>query len=114
MSEVEAELNEEAENDEGARDIRGDPSGVLDDLKDGGAVVVGEAGLVDGASGNAERVIHVDEHGAGVAGGSAQCEAAGEAARDVSAAVTLMNEFVEGEAEGVVDATGAELEPQVG
>ena len=104
------ELDEKAEGDEPASDVGSHPAWVLDDLEDGSAVVVGEAGLVDAASGNAERMIHANEDGAGVACGIAECEAADEAARNIGAAVTLVNELVQGEAERVLNAPGAELE----
>ena len=48
--------------------------------------------------------------GRAVARGIAECEAADEAARNVGAAVTLVNELIEGEAEPVLNAPGTELE----
>ena len=108
--EVLPELDEKAEGDQRAGDVGSHPAWVLDDLKDGSAVVVGETGLVNGASGNAERMVHVYEDRARVARGIAKCEAAGEAARNVGAAVTLVDELIQGEAERVLNAPGPELE----
>ena len=55
-------------------------------------------------------MVHANEDGAGVARGIAECETADEAARNIGAAVTLVDELVQGEAKRVLNAPGAKLE----
>src|SRR5690606_6574082 len=74
-----AELDAEPEGHHGAGNVGQQPAGVAHDLQDGGAVVVGKAGLVEGQPAVTQRVVQVDEHLAVVlAVGRVDAHAAGE------------------------------------
>src|SRR6266478_5439589 len=90
-------LNDHARGDEGTRDIRYQPTGILDHLEDGRRIVVIETRLVESHALVAQRVIHIDQRfPIFMTGGIQQSNSAREVLGKISprvAIVTKLNEL---------------------
>ena len=109
FGEVEPELVGHTEAHEEDAEVGEKPTGVADDLQDGGGFVGGKGGLVEGESFVAQGVVHVDEGllffgGVGMVGD----DFAGEVEGDFGAGVFVVGEVEEFDFEGVVVALKAE------
>src|SRR5260370_28125586 len=89
-------LNDHAQSDQGTRDIRYQPTGILHHLEDGRRIVVIEARLVESHALVAQRVIHVDQRfPIFIAGRIQQSNSAREVLGNISPGVTIVAELNE-------------------
>lgn len=106
---MEPELVGHTEAHEEDAEVGEKPTGVADDLQDGGGFVGGKGGLVEGESFVAQGVVHVDEGllflgGVGMVGD----DFTGKVEGDFSAGVFVVGEVEEFDFEGVVVALKTE------
>ena len=97
------ELDDQAQSHQHAGEVGREPTGVVDDLQDGAVVVRVEARLVVGFARIAQRVVHVDQHLALLAGlGALQQDPAGEVLGNVRPRIHIMLELEKLDAVGLV------------
>ena len=104
-----SELHEQSGCDNNARSVRGDEARVMNDLQNGSLIVLLKTRLVKGFAPITQRMIHVNQHVAvHYAFGIDQGNATGKVFRDFGAGVTLVREFLQGNAVRFVVTLGPE------
>src|SRR5258708_31569563 len=102
-------LNDHAQSDERTRDIRYQPTGILDHLEDGRRIVVIKARLVESQALVAQRVIHVDQRfSIFMPGRIQQSNSAREVLGNISPRVTIVTKLNELNRKRLIKAFGSQ------
>src|SRR5258708_28337848 len=102
-------LNDHTQSDQRTRDIRYQPTGILQHLEDGRCIVVIKARLVEGQALIAQRVIHVDQRlPIFMAGRIQQSNSAREVLGKISPRVTILTKLNELNRKRLIEAFGSQ------
>src|SRR3979411_222500 len=102
-------LNDHAQSDQGTRDIRYQPTGILHHLEDGRPIIVIKTRSVESQAFVTQRVIHVDQRfPIFMAGRIQQSNSAREVLGNISPGVTIVAELNELNRKRFIEALGSQ------